>query len=252
MDRNAVEARWLETSRVAPDDWSRLSRLLSEEERARAARFRFDRDRHSYIAGHALTRALLSEAAPEVAPESWRFIAMEHGRPEVAPDAGQPRLRFNLSHTHGLAAVAVTAEGEIGLDVESLDRSNLTLELAERFFAPEEVAMLTRLPEERLTEGLYAIWTLKESFIKAVGLGLSLPLDSFAFTLAPLAIRFTARIAPFRPADDPARWRFQRMRPTDHHALALALRPVDGAAPNVEARPADLSTLLRLADAAAD
>src|SRR5262249_50795126 len=109
---------------------------------------------------------------------------------------------------------------DVGVDVEHVNRRLVGLELAERFFAPVEVAALRALAEENRGEHFFAYWTLKEAYIKARGLGLSLPLDAFAFQLDPGCprITFTERIA-----DNPSAWQFARQRPGPDHALAVAI-----------------------------
>lgn len=221
-----VIIRWLPLEECR--DWERLEPLLDADERQRAARFRFAADRHAFIAAHALVRTVLSVATPAMAPAAWRFTATDHGRPEIAPalaeQAGIPALRFNLTHTRRLVAVAVCRGHDVGLDTEDATRETLTMDLAARFFAPAEVAQAAALPPAPRREALYAFWTLKEAYIKAVGLGLSVPLDAFAFTLAPVmtdppTISFTPR----HPGD-PAEWLFRRFRPLPDHPMALALR----------------------------
>lgn len=236
-DSDSVEIRWLEVADIAPADWPRLELLMDAEERARAARFRFDRDRHSYIAAHALLRAMLSRRVP-TAPADWRFTTNPQGKPEAVMPPGWPRLRVNLSHTRGLVAVALTVDRDVGIDVEWRARGNLTLEIADRYFAPAEIAALEAMSAERLEDGLFAFWTLKEAFIKAIGLGLSFPLDAFAFGLEPLSISFV-------PGHEvPGPWLFRRFRPTEAHAMALALRHPVPSRVSITARPADLASLI--------
>lgn len=235
-----VCVRWLAPEAVPSEAWPQLAACLEASERERAARFHFAADRAAYIAAHALTRALLTQHAPRPAAD-WRFAAGPYGRPEIVRAAGDPPLRFNLSHNRGLVAVAVTHVCDIGIDVEAVDPARLTLDLAAHTFAPAEVALVRALPEASRTEAWFALWTLKEAYIKAVGRGLSLPLDSFAFALAPLAIRFSAACP-----DDPASWRFERLSPTRSHALALAVRHPNPASVRVEASEMPVSELLEL------
>lgn len=216
-----IEVRRLALDGLGAEDEARLAALLDESERARAARFRFAADRLSYVAAHAMGRVLLSEFGGGP-PQDWRFVEGPHGRPEAVMPAGAPRLRLNLSHTRGLAAAALTVDHDIGIDVERLDRSGDFAEIARRFFAPEECAALAAVPPERTAETFLAFWTLKEAYIKAVGAGLSLPLESFAFTLEPLSIRF----APGTD-DDPAGWHFARLNSPPGYAMALAVRSPD-------------------------
>jgi 4'-phosphopantetheinyl transferase len=195
--------------------------LLSQDEHARMARFVFDRDRRAFLMTRALVRKMLSRYAP-VAPADWRFIANVHGRPEILerpPNA--PDLRFNISHTDGLIACAVTIGREVGVDVEHINRQ-LTHDVAGRFFAPNEVTDLRSLPVEDQKRAFFDYWTLKEAYIKARGFGLALPLGDFAFKLNPPhppAITFEPTLE-----DDPATWQFMQDWPTPQHRLGVAVR----------------------------
>lgn len=199
---------------------------LSPEERARRLRFHFDEHRHEYLITRALVRSTLSRYA-DVAPEDWQFRPNAYGRPEIAGPVGPlgpngaPPLRFNLSNTKGLVVCAVTSGREVGVDVEYADRAVRSLEVADRFFAPSEVEALFALPQEAQGERFIMYWTLKESYIKARGMGLAIPLDHFAFVIEegrPPSITFDPRLK-----DDPDAWQFSRFRPTKRHRIALAL-----------------------------
>jgi 4'-phosphopantetheinyl transferase len=205
---------------VAQADWPRLAALLDDAEQEQAVRFSFEEDRCSYIAAHALLRSSLSELAPR-ASTLWRFTRNACGKPSPVLEPGEPDLRVNLSHTRGLVAVAIAHGRDVGVDVEWMARDNLTRNLALEVFAPTECEAVAVCPEKDLRETLFAFWTLKEAYIKARGGGLSIPLDSFAFTLDPLRITFAAP-----GGDDPARWWFRCLRPTPDHALALAARDI--------------------------
>ncbi len=193
--------RALDISGLAPEQWPALAAMLDDKERARAARFAFQEDRQSYIAAHALVRAELSRRADR-APQQWRFAETKLGKPFLLDP---PRdLRFSITHTRGMVAVAIAEGVEIGVDVESADRRAESMKLAERFFAPEEVALLRAVEGEARRNLFFAIWTLKEAVVKATGLGLSQGLDSFAVSLDPL--RVTMRDGPTQ-AWSAAHWR---------------------------------------------
>jgi len=119
-----------------------------------------------------------------VAARDWRFVITQDGRPEISSE-GDPSLRFNLSNTPGLVVCAVVRHGEIGVDAESVGRAGAHLELAERYFAPTEVAALRTLPLPAQPRRFCEYWTLKESHLKARGAGLGLPVDRFAFLFDP-------------------------------------------------------------------
>jgi 4'-phosphopantetheinyl transferase len=195
--------------------------LLTEDEHERMARFVFERDRRAFLLTRALVRTTLSRYA-SVAPGDWRFIANVHGRPEILDRPAEvPDLRFNISHTDGLIACAVTIGREVGVDVEHVGR-RLLHDVAGRHFAPKEVSDLRALPAAEQDRAFFDYWTLKEAYIKARGFGLALPLGDFAFKLNPPRAPEIA----FEPAleDDPATWQFLQDWPTPTHRLALAVR----------------------------
>jgi 4'-phosphopantetheinyl transferase len=197
--------------------------LLSADEHERMRRLVFARDQRRFLFTRALVRTMLSRYAA-VAPKDWRFATNAYGRPEVAgPPPGIPDLRFNLSHTDGLIACAVTIGREVGVDVENVGRQ-LSHDIAGRFFAPREVDDLRALPPEQQSRVFFDYWTLKEAYIKARGFGLALPLGDFAFRLAP----DRPPAISFEPAlpDNPASWQFLQHWPTPQHRLGLAVRRV--------------------------
>jgi 4'-phosphopantetheinyl transferase len=215
---------WLTwTDAVAPADSARCLALLSPEERARHDRFHFERDRHVYRVAHALLRTTLSRYAP-VAPAEWCFVTTPHGRPELVSATDKPPLRFNISHTHGLVACAVTLARDLGVDVEAADRADDPLDTVEHYFAPAEIAALRQLPPADQRARFFTLWTLKEAYIKARGLGLEIPLQQFAFinpgdVAQPPAIAFTPPLV-----DDPDCWYFERLQLGVHHFGAIAAR----------------------------
>ena len=200
--------------------------LLDDDERQQYGRFYFAVDRHLYLVAHALVRTALSRYAP-IDPHQWRFVRNEHGRPEIEAAAGDPPLRFNLSHTKGLAACAITPSADIGVDVEDIQRLDEPMKLAERWFAPREVEQLQAAAPSQQREMVYQFWTLKESYLKARGTGLSLPLKDFAFQLqqpGKIGVDFKSSLN-----DDPVAWQFAFCRPTPRHMLSIAVRTGDKA-----------------------
>jgi 4'-phosphopantetheinyl transferase len=210
--------------------------LLTTDELDRCDRFVHEADRVRFLLARALVRTMLSEYVA-VAPREWRFRIEAYGRPEVAElPRGAPDLRFNLSHTPGLVACAVTVGRDVGLDVENVNRA-LTAQLPERFFSAQEVADLRALPTDEQHRVFFDYWTLKESYIKARGLGLALPLRQFTFLRRPgltPAIRFAPELH-----DDPASWQFAQFWPTRDHRMAVAVRR-DGEDLPIDVTPVDL------------
>lgn len=200
---------------------ARYAELLNPEEVARRDRFRFDKLKHDFVVARALVRTTLSRYLA-ARPQDWQFAANSYGRPEISQPTTAGRLRFNLSHTRGLAAVAVTWDRDLGVDVESIDRRNSTLQIARRFFAPAEVDELMSFPRGEQGWRFFDYWTLKESYIKARGMGLAIPLDQFAFCTQArphVTIAFTPPLE-----DDPAAWQFFQDSPSPRHRLALGIR----------------------------
>jgi 4'-phosphopantetheinyl transferase len=155
-----------------------LETLLSPQERARAARFHFDRDRHRFIAGRGHLRELLGGMLG-VPPAEIKFSYNAYGKPETAG------VRFNVSHSEWMALMAISRSRVVGVDIERKNRAFVNDRIPERFFSPAEVQALRALPEGQQTEAFFNCWTRKEAYVKARGLGLSLALDSFDVSLAP-------------------------------------------------------------------
>lgn len=157
-----------------------LRHLLSDDERRRAARFHFERDRRRFSAGRGVLRDILGRYL-NTAPQELRFHYDAHGKPSLYGSD----LRFNLSHSGGLALFAVTTGGQVGVDVERIRPEVMQEGLAKRYFSPREAAALEALPPEQQPAGFFNCWTRKEAYIKARGEGLSIPLDSFDVSLEP-------------------------------------------------------------------
>ncbi|MFT3765982.1 MAG: 4'-phosphopantetheinyl transferase superfamily protein [Minicystis sp.] len=194
--------------------------LLSPDERARRARYRFEHSRREYLLTRALVRVTLSRYAP-VAPAAWTFGQNEYGRPAI-DRAEHAWLRFNLSNTRGLVALAVARDRDVGVDVEDTTRPGETVAIADRFFSPSEVAALRALSEGAQRDRFFDYWTLKEAYIKARGMGLAIPLDQFSFLLEagrPIRIAFDPRLG-----DDEAAWQFEQLSISPEHRTAVAVR----------------------------
>lgn len=243
VSKDGVAAWWLLLEHLTEGDLEMLEALLVDEELTRADRFHFERDRQIYIAAHGICRGLLSYHLGQPA-KNWRFSIEDHGKPELISPAGGPRIRVNISHTRGLAAVALTSEHDIGVDVEWRHRDAMVDELAQRMFAESERRDVQRACKEKKLDIFLAYWTLKEAYVKAIGKGLSQPLDAFEFDLNGLNITFLDR-----SADDPDHWHFERYQPGPDHLMALAVRHPAKANLRVEAGPAPMEFLRNLAQA---
>lgn len=205
---------------VDPDLLKTCRGMLAPDEIDRADRFHFERDRARSLVARALVRTALTRYLGGD-PRRWRFARNAYGKPHLIEPPPRP-IEFNVSHSVGMVVCAVSLGHEVGVDVECLDRTVDGLALARRFFAPWETALLERLPPEERVGAFFAIWTLKEAYVKARGLGLSVPLGQFGFSFSddrPPQIRFRHGME-----DDPAAWQFAQLRMADRYRAAVAAR----------------------------
>lgn len=196
--------------------WSDYAPLCDASERERAARLRLPSARRRNLATRALVRTVLSRYVPR-APQTWHFDVGAHGRPRIA-DPGAVRLEFNIAHSEALVVMAVTAARSVGVDTEHIRRRTDTLAL-ERYFAPAERARLAALPSESRRTRFFELWTLKEAYLKARGMGLRLPLRGVAFDLSVpdrVQLSFTGAFE-----DTARRWAFAQFTLREHYMLAV-------------------------------
>ena len=155
--------------------WEDLQSLLSADELSRAARFHFERDRRRFTVARAALSQILA-AYTGVDATQLVFSYSPYGKPSLKHAPGD--VRFNVSHSDSLAAIAITSAREIGVDIEKV-RDDIEIEqLANRFFSPAEVATFSVLRDQK-SAAFFRIWTCKEAFLKGQGMGLALPLDCF-------------------------------------------------------------------------
>jgi 4'-phosphopantetheinyl transferase len=155
-----------------------------------------------------------------VHPRDWAFIKGDKGKPELL-NSPLP-LRFNLSHTQGLICCAVTLSVDVGVDVESVNRRVAHLNVADYKFSESEVAELKSHPQASQKQRFFDYWTLKESYIKAVGGGLSIPLDQFSFHIADdsnISMSFDSRLC-----DEPELWQNWLIHGSNEHRIALSVK----------------------------
>jgi len=208
---------WTVRVEAVESTFARASSWLSADEAERAARFRFEKHRRAFVLGRAVLRALAANYL-RIAPMDVSFTYGPKGKPALA---GAPcPLDFNVSNSGDLAAYAFTLNCEIGVDVEYRRRMADIEAIARRFFAPAEVAEFMALAETDRREGFFNCWTRKEAYIKAVGDGLSVPLDSFRVTLQP---GVAARMVELEGSSSAAeRWTLHAFTPAPDYAGAIA------------------------------
>jgi 4'-phosphopantetheinyl transferase len=153
-----------------------LYETLNAEERERASRFKFPAPQNQFVISRALLRQALGRYL-HIEARDIRFSTTANGKPELS---GNAELQFNLSHTTGVTAIAITRDRRVGIDVERIKAKTEALELADRFFSPREVQWLRSQPATELIPSFFSCWTAKEAYIKAHGQGLSMPLSGFS------------------------------------------------------------------------
>ena len=197
----------------------RFRRTLEPDELERAGRFHFEKDRRHFIVARGFLRAVVARYL-DTQPEGLRFSYGAYGKPALASDHV---LRFNLSHSHEVALLAVAMDADLGVDVEHIRADFASEDIARRFFSRAEVDVFNSLPKEEQVAAFFRCWTRKEAYIKAIGKGLSQALDEFDVTLAP-------GVGPsllWSKDDDASRWLLTDVEVGEGYAGALAVeRPV--------------------------
>jgi 4'-phosphopantetheinyl transferase len=207
---------WAFPLRVSPSRLDALRALLTVEEIARADRIIVPVKRDQSAISRGVARTLLG-AYTGIPAADLRFRYGDKGRPYL--DGPGEELVFNVTHSGELGAIALTREGELGVDVEEMDGTIDLIGIGRRFFSTIEHADLSSQRGAARTRAFFRAWTRKESYLKARGAGLSLPLDGFDVTLLPgqeprlLATRFDP--------GDAARWTLTELEPCDGYAGAL-------------------------------
>jgi 4'-phosphopantetheinyl transferase len=201
----------------AEAECERCRAFLTDEERMRERRFVFPADRHLYLLTRSLVRVVLGQYL-SAAPLDLVFQPNTYGRPQLLSPRTQSGMTFNVSHTRGVVVLGVGCHRELGVDVEGLERESLS-DIADQFFAPCEAAALKCLPARAQHQRFFEYWTLKEAYIKARSMGLSLPLQQFAFEfVGSSGLKFTTDPDL---ADPPARWEFWQFSIDDCFLLAV-------------------------------
>jgi 4'-phosphopantetheinyl transferase len=198
-----------------------LGAVLSHDERERAARFVFARDRRRFVVTRGCLRALLARYGAG-GPAAIRFAYAAHGKPSLDPSTGAPGLHFSVSHSQEVALVALARDVALGVDVEALRPLDDLAAIAERFFTPAETATIFGVPAAERELAFFLCWTRKEAFAKALGDGLTLGLDRYRVACAP---REPARVVDVDgSAEEGAAWSVHDLRPLPGFVGAVVLR----------------------------
>lgn len=198
-----------------------LATTLSADEQLRADRFRFEQHRQHFIIGRGVLRAILGRYM-DIEPSQVQFCYGPHGKPALATASTAGMLHFNLSHSGGVALYAVARERQIGIDIEHLRSLSEVEPIAKRFFSTREYEELRALPPSQQHDAFFRYWTLKEAYIKATGLGLSLPLNQFEVSLAPgeSAVLFSNPV----DSQEASHWSLKELSPGHGYVAAIAVK----------------------------
>ncbi|MEZ5332854.1 MAG: 4'-phosphopantetheinyl transferase superfamily protein [Thermoanaerobaculia bacterium] len=234
-----VRLWWAATDRRPAMRGEAVEAVLSAAEIERMGRFAFPEDRRRYLVGRLLLRRSLSSVAPAT-PREWVFEAAAGGRPEVAAPRWAARLRFSLSRAPDVAVCALCLDHAVGVDVEALDAGRMGPAVERRILAAREREELAGLAGEARVRRLFALWTLKEAVLKALGTGL-------AVEPAEIAFSFEGGDGPAVTFEGPGveageRWSLESTLLPTGHALAIAVRR--GAGEVVRFRPPSVRGLL--------
>lgn len=202
---------------------SELESTLSPEEKARAERFHFAKDRNRFVVARGLLRELLGGYLRH-APEGLEFSYGERGKPALSGAHASSEMCFNLSHSSDMVVYAMAKRRNLGIDLEHIRPNAAGDDIAERYFSALEVSELRSLPPQERVDGFFRCWTRKEAYMKATGMGLHIPLESFAVSLAP------GEPAQFLSGVD-SRWHLAAFHPGEGYAAAVVY---DGAPCSIE------------------
>lgn len=212
---------------------AQFDRVLSDHERRQHGEFLFEKDRRRYLTTRSLVRYVLSRYVP-IPPAAWRFDATAFGRPFIVnshPDVSA--MTFSISHSDRVVVLGLARGCQLGIDVEDLHR-NVPVAIAGSVFSAAEVRQLHALPPAGQPHRFLDFWTLKESYIKARGKGLSLPLDKFSFELTgkrQLQVCFDASLN-----DSPDHWTFWQWSPSRDSIAALCVENRTGIKKTIKVR----------------
>ena len=199
---------------------AKLEPLLSKDEYQRAERFHRPTDRQRFIAGRGILRKIISRYLA-LAPDEVRFVYNKYGKPFISTEQNRGALRFNLSHSNGMALYVIAQERRVGVDIEHMREDFATLEVAEHFFSKNEFEALKAVPINQRTKAFFNCWSRKESYIKAIGMGVSYPLDEFTVSLIPDAAPALLKVDA--DATEAARWKMYKLDVAEGYAAALII-----------------------------
>lgn len=215
---------WQATLNLEPAQVDSLMRVLLPDEQVRASRFYFQKNREHFIVARGSLRVILGRYL-NTEPEQLQFRYNSYGKPALIGQSGSNGVRFNLSHSRGLALYAIARGREIGVDLEYIRSDFADGQIADRFFSLREAKALGAIPTDSRIAAFFNCWTRKEAYIKARGKGLTLPLDQFEVSLVPGEPATLLRVSG--NPDETSRWSLRELLPASGYVAALAVEGHD-------------------------
>ncbi len=200
------------------DDWYAV---LDAKERQRCEKLIRPESAFQYTAAHWLVRSALSSYV-DVNPREWQFEADAMGKPRLKESLRWPQFQFNLSHTNGLVACAVSLSAPVGVDVELMQTNGAISETSALYLSAFEQHACNALSPKQRQRRLYEYWVLKEAFAKACGLGMGMPLKAVTMRIGPHE-EVDMAVAPWGGIPSILKWRLQLFQPTVSHMMAIAV-----------------------------
>jgi 4'-phosphopantetheinyl transferase len=193
-------------------------KILSNDETDRANRYHFQKDKNHFIAARGALRTILGLYLRK-APSDIRFFYNKYHKPFLKGEVSE--LRFNISHSAWVALYAIALKRDVGIDIEKINPTMADMQVAENFFSNREVMELQLLPKQKQKLAFFNCWTRKEAYIKAKGMGLSIPLKTFDVTLIPGEP--AALIHSMEDEQEISRWSMVSLIPENGYTAALAI-----------------------------
>jgi len=221
ISNNEVHLWYVHDQAIAIDSLPANSyNILSVKERVQQQKFRLAKHRHQYFITRLVLRNVLSKYITSIKADAWVFTNNQYGKPRITNAIAAASLDFNISHTDNMIVIAIVCNTTVGVDVERINRQAEILQLAERVFTTDEIAKLRITPLAAQRECFFKLWTLKESYIKARGMGMHIPLQQFGFDIIDnnISIKFLTDII-----DNHNEWFFWSKKFNNLWQLALAV-----------------------------
>lgn len=216
---------WSASLAGSPEELAHYSSLLSADEKTRAEKFYFERDRHRYIFGRGILRTLLAGYL-KINPSKIEFMYGAHGKPALKKAYHDKILQFNLAHSNDWGLYIFGWDRQLGIDLEHVRPLQDADDFAKRFFSRQESAWINSLPMDQKWGAFYKLWTCKEAFLKANGSGLTIPLNEAEIFIQDDNSAKLVSIGGV--SDKAAKWQLEIFNPIDDYQAAIAFEGNQG------------------------